>query len=290
MKCPKCKSENHDSAKFCLECGSAFRKINYNHTNSFSRPESYTPKYLAEKILTNRSSIEGERKNVTVVFVDVANSTGVFEKIDPEAVHQIMNGCFKILLDEVHKYEGTINQFRGDGVMAIFGAPLAHEDHAQRACHAALGIKRTLKDYSEEIEKKYKIRFDVRIGMNTGLVVVGSIGDDLRMDYTADGDTTNLASRIESNARPGTILISSNTYRFVGQLFRIKSLGKINIKGKEHPLDVYELIDEKIYRPRVGLERQIYSEMVGRENEIDSIELQLKRVIKGEGGRNKHYW
>ncbi len=119
--------------------------------------------------------------------------------------------------------------------------------------------------------------------MNTGLVVVGSIGDDLRMDYTADGDTTNLASRIESNAMPGTILISSNTYRLVGQLFQIKYLGKINVKGKEHALDVYELIDEKIYRPRIGLERQIYSEMVGRENEIDSIELQLKRVIKGEG-------
>ena len=283
MKCPKCKSENPDSAKFCLECGTDLHKIDHNHSNSFSRPESYTPKYLAEKILTNRSSIEGERKNVTVVFVDVVNSTGVFEKIDPEAVHQIMNGCFKILLDEVHKYEGTINQFRGDGVMAIFGAPLAHEDHAQRACHAALGIKRTLKDYSEEIEKKHKIRFDVRIGMNTGLVVVGSIGDDLRMDYTADGDTTNLASRIESNARPGTILISSNTYGLVGQLFRIKSLGKTNVKGKEHPLDVYELIDEKIYRPRIGLERQIYSEMVGRDREIDSIELQLKRVIKGEG-------
>ncbi len=283
MKCPKCKSENPDSAKFCLECGSDLRKIDYNHTNSFNRPESYTPKYLAKKILTNRSSIEGERKNVTVVFVDVVNSTGVFEKIDPEDVHQIMNGCFKILLDEVHKYEGTINQFRGDGVMAIFGAPLAHEDHAQRACHAALGIKRTLKDYSEEIEKKHNIRFDVRIGMNTGLVVVGSIGDDLRMDYTADGDTTNLASRIETNAMPGTILISSNTYRLVGQLFQIQYLGKINVKGKEHALDVYELIDEKIYRPRIGLERQIYSEMVGRENEIDSVELQLKKVIKGEG-------
>jgi len=283
MKCPKCKSENPDSAKFCLECGSAFRKIDYNHTSSFSRPESYTPQHLVDKILTSRSSIEGERKYVTVVFVDVANSTHVFEKIDPEAVHQIMNGCFKILLDEVHKFEGTINQFRGDGVMAIFGAPLAHEDHAQRACHAALGIKRALKDYSEEIEKKHKIRFDVRIGMNTGPVVVGAIGDDLRMDYTADGDTTNLAFRIESNTRPGTILISSNTYRLVGRLFQIKSLGKINVKGKKHPLDVYELIDEKIYRPRIGLERQIYSEMVGRENEIESIELQLKRVIKGEG-------
>ena len=140
MKCPRCKSENPGGAKFCLECGSALHEK--DHASSFGRPESYTPKHLAEKILTNRSSIEGERKNVTVMFVDVADSTHVFEKIDPEAVHQIMNGCFQTLLDEVHTYEGTINQFRGDGVMAIFGAPLAHEDHAQRACHAALGNKK----------------------------------------------------------------------------------------------------------------------------------------------------
>jgi class 3 adenylate cyclase len=134
-------------------------KTNYRDTNN--PPASYTPKHLAEKILTSRSAIEGEHKYVTVMFVDVANSTAVFEDVDPESVHQIMNGCFQIFLDEVHRYEGTINQFRGDCVMAIFGAPIAHEDHAQRACYAALGIMRAMQRYSEAVKRRHKIPFEV---------------------------------------------------------------------------------------------------------------------------------
>jgi len=283
MKCPKCRLQNSNSAKFCNECGFDFRTIDHLSAHTFGHIESYTPQHLVDKILTSRSSIEGERKYVTVMFVDVANSTSIFENLDPEAVHQIMDGCFQIFLDEVHKYDGTINQFRGDCVMAIFGAPIAHEDHAQRACHAALGIIGAIKDYRRVVEKKHKIPFEVRIGLNTGQVVVGSIGNDLRMDYTADGDTTNLASRMESNAKPGTILISPYTYKLIDKLFKTRSLGEISVKGKKDSLNVYELIDEKVYRQRVGIERRIYSEMVGREDELLGLERQVEKLINGSG-------
>ncbi len=162
----------------------------------FPKPQAYTPKHLADKILTARSSIEGERKVLTVLFADVANYTAMAEKLDPEEVHQIMDGCFNILLHEIHAYEGTINQFTGDGIMAIFGAPVAHEDHAQRACWSALAIQKALGNYNKKLRQELGIDFKMRIGINSGPVVVGSIGDDLRMDYTAVGDTTNLAARI----------------------------------------------------------------------------------------------
>jgi len=222
MKCPKCQHENPESLKFCVECGNKLEIIcsncGFGNAPSFkfcgecgndlkkpeepspvdyNQPQTYTPKHLADKILTIRSSIEGERKLVTVFFADVANYTSISEKLDPEEVHQIMDGCFKILMDEIHRFEGTINQFTGDGVMALFGAPVAHEDHAQRACHAALSIiQKALGEYGEGLRDDHGIEFKMRIGLNSGNVVVGSIGDDLRMDYTAIGDTTNLASRM----------------------------------------------------------------------------------------------
>ena len=148
------------------------------------------------------------------------------EKLDPEEVHQIMDGCFRIVMDEIHKYEGTINQFTGDGVMALFGAPVAHEDHAQRACYAALSIQSALREYGEKLKKERGIDFKMRIGLNSGPVVVGSIGDDLRMDYTAIGDTINLASRMETTAKPGTILVI-RAYLQTGQrLLQIRVLGQ----------------------------------------------------------------
>jgi class 3 adenylate cyclase len=195
--------------------------------------------------LTTRSSIEGERKLVTVLFADVANYTSISEKLDPEEVHQIMDGCFKILMDEIHKYEGTINQFTGDGVMSLFGAPVAHEDHAQRACHAALSIQKAVGEYGEKIRKDCGVDFKMRIGLNSGPVIVGSIGDDLRMDYTAVGDTTNLASRMESMAKPGTIVGSGNTHKLARDFFEFKSLGKVEVKGKAEQQEAFELVKAK---------------------------------------------
>ena len=240
MKCPKCQFENLEEMQFCVECGARL-EINcsicgFGNSSTFkfcgkcghdlrkpteipaidySEPQSYTPKFLADKILTTRSSIEGERKLVTVLFADVANYTSISEKLDPEEVHQMMDGCFKILMEEIHKYEGTINQFTGDGVMALFGAPVAHEDHAQRACHAALSIQKAIEDFGAKVHKDYGANFKMRIGLNSGPVIVGSIGDDLRMDYTAVGDTTNLASRIENMARPGTSLVGTLPFAFL---------------------------------------------------------------------------
>ena len=231
MKCPKCECDNREGVKFCEECGAEIESFCPNCAAKipagkkfcgdcghdlrkpveaslidYSEPQTYTPKPLADKILTTRSSIEGERKLVTVLFADVANYTSISEKLDPEEVHQIMDGCFRILMDEIHRCEGTINQFTGDGVMALFGAPVAHEDHAQRACHAALAIQKAIGGYGEKIRSDCGVDFKMRMGLNSGPVIVGAIGDDLRMDYTAVGDTTNLASRMETMAAPGTVL------------------------------------------------------------------------------------
>jgi len=150
--CPHCGTENLPDDKFCGECGHNFKKLKEAPPIDYSEPQSYTPKFLADKIITTRSTIEGERKLVTVLFADVANYTSMSEKLDPEEVHQVMDGCFKILMAEIHKYEGTINQFTGDGVMTLFGAPLAHEDHAQRACYAALSILKDLANYKKKLE------------------------------------------------------------------------------------------------------------------------------------------
>ena len=204
LTCPKCGTQYSPSSKFCDECGNDLIKPAKAPPVDYSEPQAYTPKFLADKILTSKSSIEGERKLVTVLFADVANYTAISEKLDPEEVHQIMDGCFKILMDEIHKYEGTINQFTGDGVMALFGAPLAHEDHAQRACHAALTFQKAMEEYGNKINNDYGVEFKLRVGINSGPVIVGAIGDNLRMDYTAVGDTTNLSARLESAAQPET--------------------------------------------------------------------------------------
>jgi class 3 adenylate cyclase len=282
LKCPKCQFENPEGMRFCGACGYELIKAKKAQFQVPDQPYSYTPKFLADKILTTRTAIEGERKVVTVLFADVVKSTLIGERLNPEEVHNVMDGCFKILLDEVHKYEGTINQFTGDGVMALFGAPLAHEDHAQRACYAALGIQSAIKGFSELIEQRFGLEFKMRVGLNSGPVVVGSIGDDLRMDYTADGDTTNLASRMESMAKPGGILVSKNIYNKVNPHFEFLPLGKVDVRGKTARLEVYELKGE-IARRRLGLARKIYSDLVDRENELNKLEGYVSKAINGEG-------
>jgi class 3 adenylate cyclase len=212
LRCAQCGTELPAGAKFCLECGQPLSDGSTGRSQ-FTSPEAYTPKHLAEKILTSRSALEGERKQVTVLFVDVSGFTSLSERLDPEDVHGLMNRAFELMLAEVHRYEGTVNQFLCDGIMALFGAPIAHEDHAQRAVHAALGIQGALEGYQEELRLRRGISFQVRQGLNTGLVVVGSIGNDLRMDYTAVGDTTNVAARLQAAADPGRIVLSEATHR-----------------------------------------------------------------------------
>ncbi len=236
----------------------------------FSQPQAYTPKFLADRILTSKTAMEGERKLITVLFADVAGYTAMSEKLDPEVVHQIMDGCFRILMDEIHKYEGTINQFTGDGVMALFGAPVACEDHAQRACQAALAIQEAMGAYAQRIRKETGLEFKLRIGLNTGPVIVGSIGDDLRMDYTAVGDTTNLASRLQGLAAPATTLASRDTHRLARNYFEFRPLGRVGVKGKAKPQEAFELLEgsEAITRLQAAAAR------------LDRLEEDLKRTMQ----------
>jgi len=228
--------------------------------------------------------MEGERKLVTVLFTDVANYTSISEKLDPEEVHQIMDGCFRILMDEIHRYEGTIDKFTGDGVMALFGAPVAHEDHAQHACHAALAIQRAMVGYSEKIEKECGVEFKIRVGLNSGLVIVGSVGDDLRMDYTAIGDTTNLASRMESMAQPGTVLVSADTHRITRDYFKWESLGEMSVKGKEEPVETYRLIEASEVETRIGASAaRGLTRFVGRRKELDALKEAFEKARSGQG-------
>jgi class 3 adenylate cyclase len=203
--------------------------------------QGYTPPHLAEKILRSRSALEGERRHVTVLFVDMAGFTPLAEQLDPEEVHQIIDRCFELITAEVHRFEGTINQYTGDGVMALFGAPVAHEDSPRRAVHAALSMQRALRAYSEELQVQRGLALQMRIGLNTGLVVVGKIGDDLRMDYTAVGDTTNLAARLQQMARPGSVLVSEATHRAVGGFFETLDLGEMPVKGHT-PVRAFEVL------------------------------------------------
>ena len=284
LTCPECGVTNRVGSKFCDECGYDLGRSKEASPIDYSRPQSYTPNFLAEKILTTRSAMEGERKLVTVLFADVANYTSISEKLDPEEIHQIMDGCFKILLDEIHKYEGTINQFTGDGVMALFGAPLALEDHAQRACHAALSIQRALINYGEQIQKAFGIVFKMRIGLNSGPVIVGAIGDDLRMDYTAIEDTTNLASRIESIATPGSILVSDKTFKMTGDFFEFKYHGTVHLKGKEKVQQVYELVKPSVIDSR--LEASVakgLTKFVGRKKSTAALNEAMNKALSDSG-------
>src|SRR5215510_13642 len=308
MQCPQCSHENPDGVKFCGACGTRFASPcpscgtgnppanQFCHqcgqalappptpATRFASPQSYTPPHLAEKILTSRTALAGERKQVTILFADVSGFTSISERLDPEEVHQLMNRAFELILGEVHRYEGTINQFLGDGVMALFGAPIAHEDHAQRAVHAALGMQRVLQGYGAELQRTWGITFRVRMGLNTGLVVVGSIGDNLRMDYTAVGDTPNLAARMLNLAEPGQVVIGEDTHKVVCGYFITRPLGAQVIKGKTEPVNAYEVVRARGLRTRieVGAERGL-TPFVGRESELTLLQERWADARAGRG-------
>src|SRR5437867_12186718 len=290
MQCPSCRHENPEAQKFCGECGARLGATAPAPSapaairERFASPAAYTPKHLAEKILTSRSAVEGERKQVTVMFTDVSGFTAMSEQLDPEEVHSIMDRAFEVILGAVHNYEGTINQFLGDGVMALFGAPIAHEDHANRALSAALAIERNLQPLRDEIRRRYGRDFLMRIGINTGPVVVGAIGRDLRMDYTAVGDTTNLAARLLKVAAPGQIVVSRYTQHLRDGFFVFEDLGEFEVKGKTHPVRAYALTGGVQGQTRLLVSKSRgLTPLVGREGERARLDAAHRRAAGGAG-------
>ncbi|MFQ5897923.1 MAG: adenylate/guanylate cyclase domain-containing protein [Candidatus Methylomirabilia bacterium] len=282
-RCPSCGQSARPEARFCDSCGAALTSPAPPRPASRA-PASYTPHHLAERILTDGRALRGERKEVTVLFVDVQGSTDLAGALDPEEFHAVMDGAFQLMLDAVHRWEGTVNQFTGDGIMALFGAPIAHEDHARRALHAALEIQRGFKEYADALRRDKGLSFQVRLGLNSGPVVVGAIGDDLRMDYTAQGLTTNLAARMQQAADPGTITVAAPTYHLGEGFFRFRSLGLMRVRGLSEPVEAYVLEAEGtvVSRLEASLRRGV-SPFRGREAELLALGECWERVVKGHG-------
>src|ERR687889_2212625 len=256
MNCPRCQMANPEGAKFCLNCGNQ---------------------------LEAQVRVEGERKYVTVLFADVVDSTGLGERLDPEQVAEIMNGAFAFLNASVKKYDGTIARLLGDAILAFFGAPVAHEDDAERAVRAGLDIQAAAREYAEAVRRNYGVDFQVRVGINTGLAVLAAVGDEIRTEYTAMGDTTNVAARLQSAAEPGSVLISADTYHLVKQLFELRPRGGAMVKGKSAPIVTYEVLSPRVVPGKVrGLEG-LTSPLVGRAAEFKLVNDKLNEVRQGRG-------
>jgi len=253
-------------------------------TATTASPRDYTPKHLADKILQSKSALEGERKQVTVLFADVKGSMELAEQLDPEAWHAILDRFFAILTDGVHRFEGTVNQYTGDGIMALFGAPIAHEDHAQRACYAALHLRDEIARYATEVKREHGIGFSTRMGLNSGAVVVGAIGDDLRMDYTAQGHTVGLAQRMESLAEPNTCFLTDTTAALTRGYFALDDLGEFRVKGVGAPVRIHRLAGIGASRSRFDLSRaRGLSRFVGRAADLRTLEDALEQTDAGNG-------
>jgi class 3 adenylate cyclase len=280
--CPSCSASNPPGQKFCGACGTALGPTDV--AAKYGTPQSYIPKHLAEKILTSKAALEGERKQVTVLFADLKGSMELLADRDPEEARKLLDPVLEHMMEAVHRYEGTVNQVMGDGIMALFGAPLAHEDHAVRACYAALRMQESVKRYAAELRRTTGVPIAIRVGMNSGEVVVRSIGNDLHMDYTAVGQTTHLAARMEQAALPGTIVVTEDTLRLAEGFVEVKSLGAMPVKGMVEPVDAYELTGGGQARTRFqasatrGLTR-----FVGRDVEVDQLHRALERAAAGRG-------
>jgi class 3 adenylate cyclase len=247
-------------------------------------PLAYTPPHLVEKILTSRSALEGERKLVTVLFADLKGSTELIRDLDPEQAQALLDPALHAMMDAVHRFEGTVNQVLGDGIMALFGAPVAHEDHAARACYAALAMQAAMRHYADEVRRSYGLEIQVRVGLNSGEVVVRAIGNDLHMDYSAVGQTTHLAARMEQLATPGSILLTAETLRLADEVVQAKPLGLTAIKGLAQPLEVFELAGAGPPRTRLqAFAARTLTRFVGRQAEIEAMRQAHKRAGAGHG-------
>jgi len=311
VNCSACGHENRDTARFCEACAAPLARSCASCGNAL-RPEArfcdgcahpvgppapqpvaeaaarsprdYTPRHLADKILQSRSALEGERKQVTVMFADVKGSMELAEQLDPEEWHRILERFFEILTEGVHRFEGTVNQYTGDGIMALFGAPIAHEDHAQRACFAALQLRDEISRYATEVKREHGLGFSTRMGIHSGEVVVASIGDDLRMDYTAQGHTVGLAQRMEGLAEPNSCYLTAATAALAGGYFALEDLGEFRVKGAGEPVHVHRLVGLGESRTRFDVSRaRGLSRFVGRAADLRTLEDALEQSAAGNG-------
>jgi class 3 adenylate cyclase/tetratricopeptide (TPR) repeat protein len=279
--CPTCGFANPPGFAFCGQCATPLTAVPPMAAPS---PQTYTPAYLAEKILTSRSALEGERKQVTVLFADIKDSTELIRDLDPEAAQQLLDPALHRMMEAVHRFEGTVNQVLGDGIMALFGAPLAHEDHALRACYTALAMQAAMQPYTEEVRRTHGLEMRIRVGLNSGEVVVRAIGSDLHMDYSAVGETTHLAARMEQLATPGSIRLTAATLRLVEGLVGVNALGPVPVKGLAEPVAIFELLGAS------GTQRHLQAtaargltRFVGRQTEMATLTDALARAGAGHG-------
>jgi class 3 adenylate cyclase/tetratricopeptide (TPR) repeat protein len=307
MQCPRCRHENAAGQKFCGECGARLASACASCGTSnppgqkfcgecgtalgqpaaparYGTPQSYTPKLLAERIINSKAALEGERKQVTVLFADLKGSMELLADRDPEQARKLLDPVLERMMEAVHHYEGTVNQVMGDGIMALFGAPVAHEDHAVRACYAALRMQESVNRYGAAVQRAAGIPIQIRVGLNSGEVVVRAIGSDLHMDYTAVGQTVHLAARMEQTAMAGSILLSSDTLRLAEGFVEVRPLGPVNVKGLSQAVEVYEATGGGPVRSRLqaaairGLTR-----FVGRDAEVAQLRRALERAGSGHG-------
>jgi len=308
VNCPACDFENRDDATFCGDCGQSLATEqecgSCGRANPGGRkfcdgcgaglaaepdpperdPRSYTPQHLADKILRSKSALEGERKQVTILFADVKGSMELADRLDAEEWHRVLERFFEILSEGVHRFEGTVNQYTGDGIMALFGAPIAHEDHAQRACYAALHLRENIARYATDVKREYGLGFSTRMGLHSGDVVVGKIGDDLRMDYTAQGQTVGLAQRMEALASPDTCYMTDATASRVAGYFDLDDLGEFQVRGVSEPVHVHQLIDLGTATTRFDISRaRGLTRFVGRDSDLATLEAALDQARQGNG-------
>src|SRR5687767_14820092 len=283
-RCSACGTANPPGQKFCGECGEGLAGTAAAPMPAPPSPVSYTPQHLAERIISSRGALEGERKQVTVLFADLKGSMELLADRDPEEARRILDPGLERMMEAVHRYEGTVNQVMGDGIMALFGAPIAHEDHGVRACYAALRMQQSVKEYAQEVLRAHGVPLHIRVGLNSGEVVVRSISTDLHMDYSAIGQTTHLAARMEQTAQPGSILVAPDTLRLAEGYVQVTGLGPVPIRGLDEPVEVYELRGAGIARSRLqaaaarGLTR-----FVGRDAELETLRRTLEQAGSGHG-------
>ena len=282
LACSNCGTALPAGARFCMSCGQAVNLSTSTDDARLARLTAAAPAPLVEKM--RAAHLSGERRMVTVLFADVVGSTALAEKMDAEDWTLIMNRAFDRISPSIYKYEGTIARLMGDAILAFFGAPVAHEDDPARAVRAALDLLAAVQDFAAEAKRDYGIDFAMRVGLNTGMVVVGEVGSDLKYEYTAMGDAVNLAARMQSAAKPMTVLISEHTHRFVAPIFDCVDLGQIEVKGKSEPVRVYEVAGAKAEPGRVRGLAGLESPMVGRDAELSAL-LQLSATVRAGLGR-----